>query len=119
MSGSQGGPAARRSNVRLLVFLILAIVGLLVAVVGYNIQRNSFEVGDDTKYLGLLLFVIGIIGAIISAIVRAAQRSRARQIQSPFGMATSSAPGWYPDPHVGNLMRYFDGRVWTSSTHPR
>jgi hypothetical protein len=41
------------------------------------------------------------------------------QIQSPFGTATSSAPGWYADPHDGNLMRYFDGRMWTSSSHPR
>lgn len=43
MTGSQGGPAARRSNVQLLVFLILAIVGLLVAVVGYDISTQQFR----------------------------------------------------------------------------
>ncbi len=118
MTGPQRNPAAR-SNVGLLVFLILVIVGLLMAVVGYNIQRNNFEVGSDTKYLGLLLFVVGIIGAVISAIVRAAQRGRARQIQPPVGEATSAAPGWYPDPQYPNMMRYFDGRVWTSSTQLR
>jgi disulfide bond formation protein DsbB len=119
MTGSQRGPAARRSNVRLLVFLILGIVGFLMAVVGYNIQRNNFEIGSDTKYVGLLLVVIGIIGAITSAIVKATQRSRAPQIQPPFGTAASAAPGWYPDPQYPNMVRYFDGRVWTPSTQPR
>jgi CheY-specific phosphatase CheX len=112
MTGSQRGPAARRSNVRLLVFLILGIVGFLMAVVGYNIQRNNFEIGSDTKYVGLLLVVIGIIGAITSAIVKATQRSRAPQIQPPFGTAASASQ--YP-----NMVRYFDGRVWTPSTQPR
>jgi hypothetical protein len=29
------------------------------------------------------------------------------------------APGWYPDQNDPNSIRYFDGRVWTSSTRPR
>jgi hypothetical protein len=119
MTGSQRGPAARRSNIPLR-FLILAIVGLLIAVVAFELQvKVSYYYFSDIKYPGLLLFVIGIIGAIISAIVKAAQRSRAPQIQPPFGTATSAAPGWYPDPQYPNMMRYFDGRVWTSSTQPR
>ena len=34
------------------------------------------------------------------------------------GAPTGPAPGWYPDPNDARLIRYFDGRVWTSSTQP-
>ena len=27
------------------------------------------------------------------------------------------APGWYPDPNVGDQRRYFDGERWTPFTH--
>ena len=39
-------------------------------------------------------------------------------VQQP--VATSGlAPGWYPDQNESDLMRYYDGRVWTSQTQPR
>jgi hypothetical protein len=39
-------------------------------------------------------------------------------VQQP--VATSGlSPGWYPDQNDSNLMRYYDGRVWTSQTQPR
>jgi hypothetical protein len=36
----------------------------------------------------------------------------------PFG-SQQGAPGWYPDANDQTLMRYFDGRSWTSDTKPR
>jgi hypothetical protein len=35
------------------------------------------------------------------------------QRPSPAG---SLAPGWYPDQNDHQMMRYYDGRVWTSET---
>jgi len=32
---------------------------------------------------------------------------------------TSPAPGWYPDPHVPQQMRWWDGRAWTEDTYER
>src|SRR3954449_818245 len=32
---------------------------------------------------------------------------------------TSPAPGWYPDPHVPQQMRWWDGRAWTDDTYER
>ncbi len=88
-------PAARP----LLMFLILAIVGYLMAVAGFVAQvTRSYSIGDGIKSVGALLFIIGIVGAIISAIVRAAKRSPARRIYAPVYQQGGLAPGWYPDP---------------------
>ena len=32
---------------------------------------------------------------------------------------TSPAPGWYPDPHVPQQMRWWDGSAWTQDTYER
>jgi len=32
---------------------------------------------------------------------------------------TSPAPGWYPDPHVPQQMRWWDGSAWTEDTYER
>lgn len=104
----------------LLRFLVVAIVGYLIAVIAFVLQvKVSFYYWSDIKYPGMLLFFVGIIGAAISAIMVAARSRRVPQPQSPAYQQTGPAPGWYPDARDPGLMRYFDGRVWTSSTSPR
>jgi len=38
---------------------------------------------------------------------------------SPLGTETGPPAGWYPDPRVSSLQRYFDGHDWTEHTAPR
>ncbi len=84
-----------------------------------------------------ILVLIAIV-AVVIAVVRAASRPSAerpverpiveRPVERPIveqpvvqqSVATSGlTPGWYPDQQDMNMMRYFDGRVWTAKTQPR
>jgi hypothetical protein len=73
-----------------------------------------------------LLIVIVVIAVIVWAVRMAfapregrAYRERTvvqqpvAQLPAPSG---SLAPGWYPDQNDHSMMRYYDGRVWTSET---
>ena len=78
-----------------------------------------------------LLIVIVVIAVIVWA-VRMAFAPRGdrtyreeRVVQQPVAQqpvahqpASSGnlAPGWYPDQNDHKMMRYYDGRVWTSET---
>jgi hypothetical protein len=90
------------------------------------------EVLNSVNSLIGVLILILIIAAVVM-VVRAMLAPRTREPYSertvvqqpvqqpaPQPVATSGlAPGWYPDQNDSNLMRYFDGRVWTSQTQPR
>jgi hypothetical protein len=72
-----------------------------------------------------ILVLIAIV-AVVIAVARAMARPRAERpvVEQPViqqqPVATSGlAPGWYPDQQDMNMMRYFDGRVWTAQTQPR
>jgi len=76
-----------------------------------------------------VLILILILAAVV-LVVRAVSAPRADEpyreppvVQQPVvqqSTATSGlAPGWYPGQNESNLMRYYDGRVWTSQTQPR
>lgn len=72
-----------------------------------------------------LLIVIVIIAVIVWAVRMAfAPRERPYReqaiVQQPVPQrpdsSTALAPGWYPDQNDHRMMRYYDGRVWTSET---
>jgi uncharacterized membrane protein YdbT with pleckstrin-like domain len=46
----------------------------------------------------------------------AAYTLNVQQVQTPAQPTHGMAPGWYPDQRDADLLRYFDGNVWTSST---
>jgi hypothetical protein len=73
-----------------------------------------------------LLIVIVVIAVVVWA-VRMVFESRGdrtyreeRVVQQPVAQqpvpAGRLAPGWYPDQNDHKMMRYYDGRVWTSET---
>ncbi|WP_067698236.1 DUF2510 domain-containing protein [Nocardia jejuensis] len=59
-------------------------------------------------HLLILVVIVLIIAGAVSAIIIAVTR------KSRGGVA----PGWYPDPGGAPLLRYHDGREWTSATRP-
>jgi hypothetical protein len=73
-----------------------------------------------------LLIVIVVIAVIVWAVRMALAPREGRTyreqtvVQQPIAQqpAQSSglAPGWYPDQNDHRMMRYYDGRVWTSET---
>lgn len=72
-----------------------------------------------------ILVLIAIV-AVVIAVVRAASGPRAERpiveqpvVQQQPIASSGLAPGWYPDQQDMNMMRYFDGRVWTAQTEPR
>ncbi len=76
-----------------------------------------------------ILVLIAIV-AVVIAVVRAMSRSSAERpverpvveqpvVQQQPVVTSGLAPGWYPDQQEPNMMRYFDGRVWTAQTQPR
>jgi uncharacterized protein DUF2510 len=72
-----------------------------------------------------LLIVIVVIAVVIWA-VRMAFAPRGdtyreppvvqQRVPSQPAQAGSLSPGWYPDQNDHRMMRYYDGRVWTSET---
>ncbi|OBA87626.1 hypothetical protein A5662_25835 [Mycobacteriaceae bacterium 1482268.1] len=74
-----------------------------------------------------LLIVIVVIAVIVWAVrvafaPRGGREYRERTVvQQPTPSqqpppSGSLAPGWYPDQNDHRMMRYYDGRVWTSET---
>jgi hypothetical protein len=73
-----------------------------------------------------LLIVIVVIAVIVWAVrmAFAPREGRAYRertvVQQPVAQqpapSGSLAPGWYPDQNDHSMMRYYDGRVWTSET---
>ncbi|MDT5016761.1 MAG: hypothetical protein QOD39_2921 [Mycobacterium sp.] len=73
-----------------------------------------------------LLIVIVIIAVIVWAVrmalaPRDGERYRERTVvQQPVAtqpaQSSGLTPGWYPDQNDHRMMRYYDGRVWTSET---
>ncbi|MEV0033826.1 DUF2510 domain-containing protein [Nocardia sp. NPDC050793] len=58
--------------------------------------------------LVLLVAVLAVVSGIIVVVVRSGRKPR-----------STVAPGWYPDPSDGRLLRYHDGRDWSPATQPR
>lgn len=70
-------------------------------------QLQSFH------FLALLAIIAMIVAAVIY-LIRSTSASRGSR-SVPQGQTT---PGWYPSPDDPRLLRWHDGRQWTSHTHP-
>jgi Protein of unknown function (DUF2510) len=71
-----------------------------------------------------LLIVIVVVAVVVWAVRMALAPREPRAypgppVVPPPPSSSGLAPGWYPDQHDRNLMRYFDGRAWTAQTEPR
>jgi Protein of unknown function (DUF2510) len=66
-----------------------------------------------------LLVIAAIVGGIVLVVRMTSKSSATQPYPQQVGPPMNAPPGWYPDRDHPNLMRYFDGRAWTSSTQPR
>jgi MFS superfamily sulfate permease-like transporter len=74
-------------------------------------------IGALVMLLVTFAIIVAVIVGFVVLIVRLVKPKSVHSQGVP-GTPTTPAPGWYPDPNDSSLMRYFDGRVWTSSTQP-
>ena len=84
------------------------------------------EIVGSLNSLIWLLIVIVIIAVIVWAVRMAfAPREGGTYreqtvVQQPVAQqpvqSSGLSPGWYPDQNDHRMMRYYDGRVWTSET---
>lgn len=63
--------------------------------------------------IGALIVVAVFVAVIVLVVVLIVKAASSKQPEP------ESAAGWYPDPGDPWLVRYFDGRTWTSATQPR
>ena len=81
--------------------------------------------GSLTGLLILILIVAVVVMVVRRATATQAERPVSQQpvVQQPVvqqpAVTSGLAPGWYPDQNDPDLMRYFDGRVWTARAQPR
>ncbi len=107
-----GGRLQRTSSKVAVVFGIVILVGALAQWSAPLLGQTA--VARDFVIFGTALSAIGIVGVIVSIIVRA--------LHNPAAATAADggvSAGWYPDQQDPTLMRYYDGRSWTSATAPR
>lgn len=96
---------------------LVAILSLLAAGVAAFVIDFAL-----TNHPGFLA-VFGVIpAAIVGCVVLIPKLTKPKSVNrynTPGAAPTGRAPGWYPDQNDPSLLRYFDGRMWTSSTQPR
>ena len=88
-------------------------------------MTNIFNSLNSLIGLLVLILIIAVVVVVVRAVLTSStppseppvvhQRPVVQQPIETSGLA----PGWYPDQNDPNLVRYFDGRVWSSTTQPR
>jgi hypothetical protein len=82
-------------------------------------------IGSLNSLIWLLLVIVVIavaVWAVRTAMAPRGGRAYPEQsvVQQPVMHAPAQSsgltPGWYPDQNDHRMMRYYDGRVWTSET---
>jgi protein-S-isoprenylcysteine O-methyltransferase Ste14 len=119
MAGSEQA-RHRRSSAKFALkwFAIVAAVGfvwnMMFNMLGMHLHSSALKIAGG---VGAILFVICLIGALISGIVVLVQSS-SQQSQSRPAQRAGLPPGWYPDQNNPKLQRHWDGQTWTSWTAP-
>jgi len=108
-AGSLGAGPQRYNGVGIVVTLNVVIGALLVA-------TNFGPPPHPWPPWFVYLLAAGLVLQAVILLINAGPKPKPAQ---PPAQPADVAPGWYPDPNDPNVMRYFDGRNWTSQTSSR
>jgi hypothetical protein len=114
MTGSEQG--RKEWTGALKVFGVVA-AGALVVNVASSLLARSIPVLAFVAVFATFVLIVSVVGAVVCGIVVLVNRERPPRpsTTSPMGLLA----GWYPDQVDPDLLRYFDGQLWTSGTAPR
>lgn len=93
-------------------------LGLLSVILRLALKVHVSFLGVIGGWLVFLGIILTAISGLVLLLVRRTSAPPAAAVRYPTGTA-GMAPGWYPDQNDPDLMRWFDGRNWTSGTAPR
>ena len=82
-------------------------------------DRGSWAGATRVVIFGLALVTLLLIGLFMAAV---RFRRRRGWLLTPFGanqLRVPAPPAWHVDPYDARILRYWDGRAWTSHTNPR
>lgn len=86
-------------------------------------ERVTVRPAPDLKALviGIALAAVlgcaGLASLVARTRLRSARSSDAPMLARPEGPRALPPPAWYPDPHVPDRLRYWDGSTWTEHVH--
>jgi hypothetical protein len=108
-AGSLGAGPQRYNGVGIVIAYDVLLALLLVA-----INRGPSPHPWPPWFVYLL--AVSLVVQAVMLLIKAGPKPKAAPAS---GQPAAVAPGWYPDPNDPKMMRYFDGRDWSSETTPR
>lgn len=97
-----GGRVQRSSSKVAVVFGAVWLVAQVTTLVAGWLEPTLLR--RELLVWGTVAAAVGLLGVLVSVAVRILRR------------APGFPAGWYPDPQDPGLMRFYDGRTWTSAT---
>jgi hypothetical protein len=84
---------------------------------GQIAQAFSSQAASDCRMAGFV-YVGAILLMVVGAILLLVGVAELSSHRGPFRPPAAAPPGWYPDPDVAHLQRWWTGRSWSDYRRP-